>query len=196
MTQESKHVSACRAAALRPGPCALVVAAVVLAAGCSGSARSPGATDVPSTGSPSAPTSASSTPTTDQAVILRNYAALWGALTPASRAAAGRRRALLAAYVADPALSSLLRGMVAEDKRGRVFYGRDRLRPKLRGISVAQGVAIIDDCLDSTASGVADRRTLQPLTVGVARNHVVSTMHLLPNVGWRVVFITYPKTPC
>ena len=35
-----------------------------------------------------------------------------------------------------------------------------------------------------------------PLTVGVARNHVVSTMHLLPNVGWRVVFITYPKTPC
>ena len=102
---------------------------------------------------------------------------------------------MLAPYAVDPELKSLLRGMATADRKGQVFYGEDKPRPRLLRMSTQQSAAVVDDCQDSSHSGLADRKTGQRLTVGVTRNHVVVTMHLTDAV-WRVAFVSYSKTKC
>jgi hypothetical protein len=103
---------------------------------------------------------------------------------------------MLSPYTADPELKSLLHGMATADTKGQVFYGQDALRPRLLRLSVQQGVAVVDDCQDSSHSGLADRSTGRHLTVGVARNHVVVTMHRADDDRWRVAFVSYSRTKC
>jgi hypothetical protein len=102
---------------------------------------------------------------------------------------------MLRRYATDPELSSLLRGMADADRKGQVFYGRDLLRTKLKSLSDSSGVAVVDDCMDSRGSGLADRKTGRELTAGVARNHAVTTMHRVGST-WLVAFVSYTKTPC
>lgn len=102
---------------------------------------------------------------------------------------------MLAAYSADPELKSLLGGMATADRKSQVFYGENIPRAKLLRFSVQQGVAVIDDCQDSSRAGLADRKTGKRLTIGVKRNHVVATLHLVDGT-WRVVFISYSRTKC
>jgi hypothetical protein len=103
---------------------------------------------------------------------------------------------LLAAYASDPALKSLLDGISHERQRGRAFYGADLPRPVIQSLSEDRAIAVVNDCQDSTGSGVLDLKTGRKLTKGVARNHVIATLHRQPDQAWRVVFITYPKSPC
>jgi len=168
---------------------AALVAGVV---GCGGS--EPAAHPSSSPVATSAPTSPPSSPSVRQ-TILAQYAAFWAQLTPVSEAPGGTRKAMLAPYAADPELSSLLRGMANADSKGQVFYGRNRPRPKVTQLSVSRGVAVVDDCQDSSHAGIANRSTHHPITVGVARNHVVVTMHLVGGM-WRVVFVSYTRTKC
>jgi hypothetical protein len=118
-------------------------------------------------------------------------------LAPASRRAKpAEERALLGAFVSDPALKSLLAGISRERQRGRVFYGADLPRPSIQTLSEDRAIAVVNDCQDSTGSGVFDLKTGRKLTKGVARNHVIATLHRQPDQVWRVVFISYPKSPC
>lgn len=176
--------------------CGLVMAMAGAAAGCSSSSS-------PSLANPSGSTSPSlaasqPTPTTtagEKAQILSQYSGFWAELAPASKAAASRRRALLSPYATDPELTSLLRGMARGDRQGTVFYGADRPRPKVARLSVQQGIAVINDCQDSSRAGNADRSTGRHLTVGVARHLVTATMHLVQG-SWRVAFVTYQDAHC
>ena len=102
---------------------------------------------------------------------------------------------MLAKYSADPELKSLLRGMASADSKGQVFYGRNMPRPRILRSSLDQGVIVVDDCQDSSHAGLADRKTGKRLTVGVARNHVVATLHQLAGT-WKVVFVSYSSTKC
>ena len=102
---------------------------------------------------------------------------------------------MLAPYAIDPELKSLLRGMATADRKGQAFYGEDKPRPRLLRMSAQKGVAVVDDCQDSSHSGLANRKTGQRLTVGVKRNHVVVTMHFTDGL-WRVAFVSYSKTKC
>ena len=168
-----------------------------LAAGCSGSSHG-GTAQTASTApvSPPASTSAAPTPSADvRALILDQYRAFWAHLTPASRAAAAKRQAMLAPYAADPELRSLLSGMAHGDRAGTVFYGQDKPRPAIAQLSEPQGIAVVRDCQDSSHSGNADRQTGKPLTVGVARHLVVATMHRIDGT-WRVAFVTYKQGKC
>jgi len=127
---------------------------------------------------------------------LTQYTAFWSELTPASRAAPGKRLQMLSQVSGDPELASLLHGMAHADQLGQVFFGQDVPRPKIAVFSLPRGIAVIDDCADSRSTGLQDRKTGRHLTVGVSRNHIVATMHLGADGEWRVVFVTYPKTSC
>ncbi len=127
---------------------------------------------------------------------LVTYRAFWAALIPVSRLPAGQRHSQLSVVAADPELSSLLRGMAAADRKGQAFYGRDLPSPKLVGHPGPNQSTVIDDCMDSRQSGLLDLKSGRKLTAGVARNHVVTTLHQPPDGGWRVVFVSHTSSPC
>jgi hypothetical protein len=128
--------------------------------------------------------------------VLTQYGAFWSHLTAVSEAAAADRRQILSAFATNPALNSLLNGMATADRKGQVFYGQDLPRPRLTRLSDQDGVAVVDDCQDSSHSGIADKSTGRHLTVGVPRNHVVVTMHRGDDGQWRVAFVSYTRTKC
>lgn len=137
--------------------------------------------------------SANASPAT---AALQQYRAFWAMLPSVSAAPAARRPAMLAPYAADPELSSLLAGMRAGDRQGTVFYGDDVPRPTVASLSVAQKVAVIHDCQDSSHAGNEDSRTGRKLTVGVARHLVFATMDLGPDGTWRVASVSYENATC
>src|SRR4051812_30279647 len=172
--------------------CALVIATAGVIAGCSSGSGSPSLAGPSGSTSPSLAASqpTPTTPSDAKTQVLSQYSAFWAELAPASKAAASRRRALLSPYATDPELSSLLHGMSRGDNQGTVFYGADRPRPHVARLSVQQGIAVINDCQDSSHAGNADSSTGRRLTVGVARHPVTATMHLVQGT-WRVAFVSY-----
>lgn len=174
---------------------ASVASASLLLAGCSSS--SPNSINVTPPGASLSPSpSVAPTSSSDESTILAQYRSFWRELSSASTAAASARPTMLASYATDPALKSLIDGMRTADTRGEIFYGTNQPRPRIAQISIARGVALVDDCQDSSHAGIARKSTGKRITVGVARNHVVVTMHRAADTKWRVAFITYPKTSC
>lgn len=144
----------------------------------------------------SSPTaSASPTPATEQQAILGQYRTFWASLTPVSRMPATQRRAALAPYTIDPELKSLVAGMANISAKGQVFYGAHRPRATQASLSSDGKTAVINDCQDSTKTGLARRSDMAPLTRGVVRNHVVVTMKKVAGV-WKVYFVSHTNTPC
>ena len=129
------------------------------------------------------------------AQITRSISRLLDAPHPRVARGSSSRAAILSPFAVDPELKSLLSGMASGDQHGTAFYGQDRPRPTVAELSLAQGLAVIRDCQDSSNSGNADRRSGRRLTVGVARHLVVSTMHQVGGT-WRVAFVTYKPAKC
>jgi hypothetical protein len=178
----------------RPLSRTLLIGALLSAAlaGCNGNGRvqvEPIATG----SSPSATAGAS--PVSEQQAILSHYRTFWSSLTSVSRMPAAQRRTALMAYAVDPELKSLLAGMARIDAKGQVFYGAHIPRATSASISPDGLTAVVNDCQDSTRTGLARRSDLAPLTKGVARNHVVVTMKTSAG-GWKIFFVSYTKTPC
>jgi hypothetical protein len=150
-----------------------------------------------STSSPAAaPPSSTSRSSSTRHQIRTQYNGFWSSLPVASRAAPGRRRAILARYSADPELTSLLTGMATQDRKGEVIYGRNVTHPRLHATSTTVGRATITDCQNASDTGVARLRPYVKLTVGVAHTSVVTTMHRGSDGHWRVTFVSYPKRSC
>lgn len=183
--------------AVRVAACLGTGLAILLATGCSGSS---GGIAQPLASTTSAPISSSPTssaaPGSVSQQVLAQYRAFWSALTPASRAPASEREAMLSPYTGNPELDSLLRAMREADGKGTVFYGRDVPRPAISSVSSVHRVAVIRDCQDSSHAGNKDRRTGRRLTVGVSRHLVVATMNLGPDAQWRVVSVSYERAKC
>jgi hypothetical protein len=172
----------------------LVAAALTLgaAAGCNDDSPKTNASPIVNSATTVSPTPSA---TGEQGAILSQYRLFWSSLTPVSRMAPAARRAELAKFTVDPELKSLVAGMSATDRKGQVYYGADRLRATQASISPDGTTAVVNDCQDSTHSGLASRASGERLTVGVARNHVVVTMKKSSGV-WKVAFVAYTKTPC
>lgn len=180
-------------------PWTLTLALVaVTAVGCGGDGQGTAARSASTTpASLSPPTALSASPSMDvRAQVLGQYEAFWAHLPEAAAAPASQRRQILLPFAADPELTSLLRGMATQDQRDEVIYGRNQPRAKIQTLSEAQGLAVISDCQDSSHSGVERRSDHEKLTVGVARNPVVTTMKLSSDGQWRISFVSYPKTSC
>jgi hypothetical protein len=167
---------------------ALFVGAV---AGCNDSPRT-NASPIVNSGTTARPTPST---TGEQAAILSQYRLFWSSLTPVSRMPAAARRGELAKFTVDPELKSLLAGMLRTDQKGEAFYGAHIPRATSASPSADGLTAVVNDCQDSTKTGLARRSDLAPLTKGVLRNHVLVTMKKSAGI-WKVAFVSYSQTPC
>lgn len=182
---------------VRPGSVAAVWLLALTTAGCSSAGSIVASTPAASSGStPAAATVSASASPTPSAKALDAYRAFWTSIPMAAAAPPEQRRAILAPYAADPELQSLLDGMQRQDQHGQTIYGANVPRPRVESFSLAQAVAVIRDCQDSSHSGVENKATHQLLTVGTPRNLVVTTMRLSSDGQWRVAYVTYPKSSC
>lgn len=128
------------------------------------------------------------------ALVLRHYRAFWTILAPASASPPPRRRALLALYLTGPELPRVLQAMAAQDATGRMLYGADDPRPTVTQIS--RDDAWVFDCQDAGRSGIRDRSTGRPITVGSARNPLFGHMIRGPDRLWRISRIFYTGGAC
>jgi hypothetical protein len=143
-------------------------------------------TTAPATGSNSAG---------DQQLIERQYAAFWRSLTPASSVKPEDRRRLLSPVTADPELTSLLTGIARDRRRGRVYYGRPVLHPRIEKLVPDKGVAVVRDCQDAAGTGDRSTSTGRLITRGSAHTLVISTMHRAAGT-WKVAFVSFPGRSC
>ncbi|MHB2023192.1 MAG: hypothetical protein ACYCO3_07685 [Mycobacteriales bacterium] len=169
----------------------LLLSAGLVVAGCSSVGhvhlQRPRASDGPNSPSPTA---------VAEARALEQYTAFWPLLGHASRAkTAAQKRAILAPYAADPALTSIVNAFIQQNERGQVVYGTDVVHPEIVSFSLSRGLAVIRDCQNSSRSGIEVAATGKPVTVGPPRNPVDSTMHLIAGT-WRIVFIQHPGGTC
>jgi hypothetical protein len=134
----------------------------------------------------------STVPVADQ--VLAQYTAFWTVITPASRAPAARRRAILAPYATDPELSRLLRGLVAAEAVGEGQYGAEV--PRARVTSVRGDTAAVIDCQDASNAGKLSLETGKKLTRGVARNPVNATLRRGTDGRWRVATVEFTRGEC
>ncbi len=205
------HVPSCRlvrtavgALALRTavvaGPALAAVTMALATAGCS--AGSSAAVPSPSAAGPtrlSVPASSQSSSSDPSAAattaVLRQYDAFWGALPPASAATTDTSRLdALFATTTTPELSQLVETFGKQRTAGKVLYGRDVLHPVVT--SVANDLARVTDCQDSSQSGVMDLKSGRRLTVGVSRNPVDATLLMRGGV-WKVSVVHYrPGDTC
>lgn len=148
------------------------------------------------TPSPSAPVEASpATEVDENAAILAAYREFFNRQVEISNAAPEDWRSMLEPFTADPALSSVLRGLKVTTRKGRAGYGVVRLNPKI--VSILQGRwAAVEDCQDNSQAGELIVATGQVKTRGVKRDFAATTLRKGDDGAWRVTFVDYPGHPC
>lgn len=145
---------------------------------------------VASAARPSAPRKSTGTPSVEASIVTQ-YRRFWVDALPAAAAAPpARRSAILAPVTAEPQLSHLVRSLASLDARGQRDYGADV--PVRQTVQVSGELALVDGCLDSSHSGVADAATGAPVTRGVPRNPVRADLTRGRDGVWRVSAVTYP----
>jgi len=177
--------------AIRAAACLGIGVVLSFSAACSGSSS-----DIAQPPAGTSTTPSSSTTQSDADRVLAQYRGFWALLPSVAAAPAAKRSAMLKPYAANPELTSLLTGMKKQDQAGQRIYGRNVPRPSVDSLSAPQRVAVIRDCQDSSHSGVEQKSDHRHLTVGTARNLVVTTMRLGDDGTWRVSYVTYPKAKC
>ncbi|EXG79592.1 hypothetical protein CryarDRAFT_0633 [Cryptosporangium arvum DSM 44712] len=123
--------------------------------------------------------------------VVAQYRRFWGEVLPAAAAAApARRRAVLAPVTAEPELTHLVRSLALLDEKRQRNYGTDVVLEQT--VRVDGPGAVVEGCLDSSRSGVADAVSGKALTRGVPRNPVRADLVREADRVWRVTAITYP----
>lgn len=170
----------------------LVGGLLASAAACSADANG---VDVTPVATATTPPTVEPSPLNEQAALLEQYQKFWATLTPVSRMPAEQRGAALAKVAVDPALQSLIAGMAATEANGQAFYGAHVPRATQASLSADGLTAVIDDCQDSSKTGLVRLSDSTPVTVGAIRNHVVVTLKKSGGM-WKVSFVDYAKSPC
>lgn len=131
-----------------------------------------------------------------EAEVVARYTRFWVEALPAAAAApASHRAGILAPVTAEPQLTHLVRALAALDAGGRRGYGADV--PLTQSVRVRGELALVEGCLDSSHSGVADATSGAPVTRGVLRNPVRADLTRGTDGHWRVSAVTYPPgTTC
>jgi hypothetical protein len=169
---------------------------LLLTAGCKGndaaSLEQPDARPSATTSTETAPTSAATQSAVDG--VLAQYRGFWSVVVPVADAPRDRRKKMLEPYSVDPALSRILRGVVAAETYGRSSYGEYVLRPDPPTIKGA--TATVRDCQDSSGVGLRDRKTGKRLTRGRSHDPVVTTLRRGADGVWRVATVEYLDGSC
>lgn len=130
----------------------------------------------------------------EQEAILAAYRAFFDAQTGISEAPAAERRAMLEPLATDPALSRVLRGMLAADDAGEVGYGKEVIDPRVTRVDGDE--AEIADCQDTSTAGRKNRSTGKVITRGTPEADVEATMQRGADGTWRVATVDYKDDEC
>ncbi|GAA3386443.1 hypothetical protein [Cryptosporangium minutisporangium] len=177
---------------------ALAAACLLVGAACSGAENygslPPAAPSAASAGASSAgePSAASPPHSAVEVDVLAQYTRFWAEALPAAAAApANRRVAVLAPVTTEPELSHVVRSLAVLEANGQTNYGADV--PVQQVVRVDGSLALVEGCLDSSRSGVAEASTGAPVTRGVPRNPVRANLVRGTDGRWRVSAVTYPR---
>lgn len=126
--------------------------------------------------------------------IVAAYREFFAAQTRISEAPAAERRSMLEPLATDPALSRVLRGMLAADDADEVGYGKEVINPRVTRVDGDQ--AEITDCQDTSGAGRKNRSTGKVITRGTPEADVEATMQRGVDGNWRVATVEYKDDEC
>lgn len=176
----------------------VTAAAVVLALTASAGCNSRGDVDLDPAAGPSARPTATSTQAgvaaSEEDAILAAYREFFAAQTRISEAPAAERREMLEPLATDPALSRVLRGMLAADDADEVGYGKEVIDPQVTRVDGDE--AEIADCQDTSGAGRKKRSSGKVITRGTPEADVEATMQRGADGTWRIATVEYKDDEC
>lgn len=158
----------------------------------SASTPSPSASAAPT---PLPTVSPTATPADEKAAILAAYREFFTRQVEISNADPTQWRSMLEPFTADPALSSVLRGLKVATDQGRVGYGEAVLKPQVVSV-LREEFAAVEDCQDNSRTGEMIAATGQVKTRGVKRDFAMVTLRKGDDGAWRVTNVDYPGRAC
>jgi hypothetical protein len=124
------------------------------------------------------PAAASGPALTVRQQVIAAYTGYWQALGEAlDTQNAARARAILAQYVPESGIPSLISSFEADWAKGEIQYGSPV--PHIMGVQITGGRAAVHDCADFSGAGVQDASTGQVVgSLGSPRVNLISTLVL------------------
>lgn len=173
------------------GRCVLLLAATVLLGitACDADPAPKRATD---TGTLTAPTNTAPR-TSERDAVVAAYKKFWVVLQTLNEKPEGRWDERLAKVAVNPQLKISLQAARFQALNGERTYGE--VRARISDVKLDGATAKVTDCQDASHSGVADAKTGEHKTVGIARNPVDARLKRHDGT-WKVADINYPGGEC
>jgi hypothetical protein len=165
----------------------LLVAAVVLAAGCEGESKGSPAATGSTAGAPSVTTTLADSRAAAETAVLSSYRAFWDDVVAAGRKA-DWQSPRLAAHAAGQALKDVRDHYKALRAAGLVDLGTVALHPKV--VNLADKTATVNDCVDVSRFLRHDAKTLEPRETPDPRPDAGVATLTLTDGAWKVTKTT------
>ena len=172
--------------------CGLLSGAVACAAGTADRPRSVPGSHVAGTVRPEVPARPSTAPLASD--VLAAYRRFWTVAESLRSRPPATWRSALAEVAAEPLLSRVHSGLLAERESGVEEYGS--VVPQPRVVALDGHRAAVVDCQDASGSGEIDAATGLPRSVGSARTPVSATLVRGRDGRWRVSDARYLDGGC
>ncbi|MFB9729835.1 hypothetical protein [Haloechinothrix salitolerans] len=121
------------------------------------------------------------------------YKQFWVVLQSLDEKSETRWDEQLAEVAVNPQLKISLQAARFQSLNGERTYGE--VRARISGVEIDGATAKVTDCQDASHSGVADAKTGEHKTVGIARNPVEARLKRHDGT-WKVADINYPGGEC
>lgn len=173
------------------GRCVLLLAATVLL-GITGCDADPGPKRATDTRTLTAPTNTAPRMGERDAVVAA-YKEFWVALQTLDEKPEGRWDEHLTEVAVNPQLRISLQAARFQALNEEETYGQ--VRARISDVEIDGAIATVKDCQDASHSGVADAKTGEHKTVGIAHNPVRAQLKHHDG-SWKVADIHYPGGEC
>jgi hypothetical protein len=197
-TPSSRARPSGRAHRCAPALAALLGLGLLLpACGAARSAARP--TEQPPSGPPRAPSTSAplggdAASAGTSAAVEAAYRRFWAVADDVDSRPPDQWRSVLATVTADPLLSRIVDGLLAQRAAGHRQYGQVVPHPTVVGLSI--GTASVLDCQDASRAGEADADSGLPATAGNPRTPVAATLVRSTDGRWRVDQARYLPGAC
>lgn len=149
---------------------------------------------LPRAPSTSAPLGGDAASAGTSAAVEAAYRRFWAVADDVDSRPPDQWRSVLATVTADPLLSRIVDGLLAQRAAGHRQYGQVVPHPTVVGLSI--GTASVLDCQDASRAGEADADSGLPATAGNPRTPVAATLVRGTDGRWRVDQARYLPGTC
>ena len=133
----------------------------------------------------------------DRAAVEAAWNRFWDAALSVVRTPDSQRDALMSSVAVDPIRSEILTEARDAETQGLDRYGTITSHPYWNQSIDGGMTAVIEDCQDSSQSGMLDKSSNEKKTVGVSRNNTRGSLEKGPDGIWRVSNVFYlVDVPC